>query len=49
VLTDAATTNKVDYLKGLKENVIIGHLVPAGSGFATRKLADEEEKKNKEE
>jgi DNA-directed RNA polymerase subunit beta' len=49
VLTDAATTNKVDSLKGLKENVIIGHLVPAGSGFATRKLADEEEKKNKEE
>jgi len=47
VLTDAATTNKVDHLKGLKENVIIGHLVPAGSGFATRKLADEEE--NKEE
>ena len=41
VLTDAATTNKVDYLKGLKENVIIGHLVPAGSGFATRKLFEE--------
>ncbi len=49
VLTDAATTNKVDYLKGLKENVIIGHLVPAGSGFATRKLAEEEELKNKKE
>ncbi len=48
VLTDAATTNKIDNLKGLKENVIIGHLVPAGSGFATRKLADEEEE-NKEE
>ncbi|MDP2865254.1 MAG: DNA-directed RNA polymerase subunit beta' [Elusimicrobiota bacterium] len=43
VLTDAATTNKIDNLKGLKENVIIGHLVPAGSGFATRKLIDEEE------
>jgi len=41
VLTDAATTNKVDYLKGLKENVIIGHLVPAGSGFARRKLFEE--------
>jgi len=38
VLTDAATLNKVDYLKGLKENVIIGHLVPCGSGFATRKI-----------
>ncbi|MHB0996938.1 MAG: DNA-directed RNA polymerase subunit beta' [Elusimicrobiales bacterium] len=46
VLTDAATTNKVDSLKGLKENVIIGHLVPAGSGFATRKLS---EATNKEE
>jgi len=46
VLTDAATTNKVDYLKGLKENVIIGHLVPAGSGFARRKLFEEN---NKEE
>ncbi len=47
VLTDAATTNKVDSLKGLKENVIIGHLVPAGSGFATRKLS--EAATNKEE
>ena len=36
VLTDAATTNKVDYLKGLKENIIIGHLIPAGTGFARR-------------
>jgi DNA-directed RNA polymerase subunit beta' len=44
VLTDAATTNKVDYLKGLKENVIIGHLVPAGSGFATRRIFDKEDK-----
>ena len=41
VLTDAATTNKVDYLKGLKENVIIGHLVPCGSGFATRKIFED--------
>jgi len=46
VLTDAATTNKVDYLKGLKENVIIGHLVPAGSGFARRKLFEESLKEN---
>ncbi|MBI4656351.1 MAG: DNA-directed RNA polymerase subunit beta' [Elusimicrobia bacterium] len=36
VLTDAATTSKVDYLKGLKENVIIGHLIPAGSGLVAR-------------
>ena len=32
VLTDAATRGKVDYLKGLKENVIIGKLIPAGTG-----------------
>ncbi len=33
VLTDAATLGKVDYLRGFKENVIMGHLIPAGSGF----------------
>jgi len=33
VLTDAATLGKIDYLKGFKENVIMGHLIPAGSGF----------------
>ncbi len=32
VLTDAAIKGKVDYLRGLKENVIIGHLIPAGTG-----------------
>ncbi|MDD5864993.1 MAG: DNA-directed RNA polymerase subunit beta' [bacterium] len=32
VLTDAAIRGKVDYLKGLKENVIIGKLIPAGTG-----------------
>ncbi|MCG2726684.1 MAG: DNA-directed RNA polymerase subunit beta' [Elusimicrobia bacterium] len=36
ILTDAAAVGKTDYLKGLKENVIIGHLVPAGSGFVSR-------------
>ena len=30
VLTDAATTGKIDYLRGLKENVIIGRLIPTG-------------------
>lgn len=34
VLTEAALSGKKDYLKGLKENVIIGHLVPAGTGSA---------------
>ncbi len=33
VLIDAAVSGKVDYLRGLKENVIIGKLIPAGSGF----------------
>lgn len=32
VLTDAAIKNKVDHLMGLKENVIIGKLIPAGTG-----------------
>ncbi len=34
VLTEAALAGKVDYLVGLKENVILGHLVPAGTGFS---------------
>jgi len=33
VLTDAATMGKVDYLRGFKENVIMGHIIPAGTGF----------------
>ncbi len=33
VLVDAAVTGKRDFLRGLKENVIIGRLVPAGTGF----------------
>jgi len=33
VLTDAATAGKVDYLLGLKENVIMGRLIPAGTGL----------------
>ncbi len=33
VLTEAALSGKVDRLVGLKENVILGHLVPAGTGF----------------
>ena len=32
VLTDAAIEAKLDYLLGLKENVIMGHLIPAGTG-----------------
>jgi DNA-directed RNA polymerase subunit beta' len=33
VLTDAAISGKVDYLRGLKENVIMGRLIPAGTGM----------------
>jgi DNA-directed RNA polymerase subunit beta' len=33
VLTDAAGSGRVDELRGLKENVIMGHLIPAGTGF----------------
>lgn len=36
VLIDAAVSGKVDTLRGLKENVIIGKLIPAGTGFAAR-------------
>ena len=33
VLTEAAISGKVDYLRGLKENVTMGRLIPAGTGF----------------
>ena len=40
VLTEAALAGKVDYLVGLKENVILGHLVPAGTGFHSHQDAE---------
>jgi DNA-directed RNA polymerase subunit beta' len=40
VLTEAALSSKVDRLVGLKENVILGHLIPAGTGF--RKFQESE-------
>jgi DNA-directed RNA polymerase subunit beta' len=40
VLTEAALAGKVDYLVGLKENVILGHLIPAGTGFHTHQEAE---------
>jgi len=40
VLSDAAISGKRDNLYGLKENVIIGKLIPAGTGFRSRKGAD---------
>ncbi len=33
VLTEAATLGRVDHLRGFKENVIMGHLIPGGTGF----------------
>jgi DNA-directed RNA polymerase subunit beta' len=45
VLTEAAIHGKVDQLRGLKENVIIGHLIPAGTGMqGYRRLRLEAEK-----
>jgi DNA-directed RNA polymerase subunit beta' len=38
VLTEAATAGKVDTLMGLKENVIVGRLIPAGTGAVMNKL-----------
>jgi len=40
VLTDAAIKGKVDQLRGLKENVIIGHLIPAGTGVREYRKVD---------
>ena len=37
VLINAAVTGKIDHLEGLKENVIIGRLIPAGTGFGAYK------------
>lgn len=37
VLTEAAVSSKVDYLRGLKENVIMGRLIPAGTGLPNYK------------
>jgi DNA-directed RNA polymerase subunit beta' len=37
VLTDASTLGKIDNLKGFKENVIMGHLIPAGTGLPAYK------------
>lgn len=43
VLTEAAVKGKIDELVGLKENVIIGRLIPSGTGFPTYKVGIEAE------
>ncbi len=54
VLTDASIAGKIDYLHGLKENVIMGRLIPAGTGFPKyhklkmKVLAEEEKKETAE-
>ncbi len=40
VLTEAATSGKRDGLVGLKENVIMGHLIPAGTGFSANRIGE---------
>jgi DNA-directed RNA polymerase subunit beta' len=39
VLTEASISGKIDYLRGLKENVTMGRLIPAGTGFEFYKTA----------
>ncbi len=43
VLIGASVTGKVDTLRGLKENVIIGRLIPAGTGFGLHECAEDDE------
>ena len=45
ILTEAAVDGKKDLLRGLKENVIIGRLIPAGTGFYHLTHANEEKDK----
>jgi DNA-directed RNA polymerase subunit beta' len=44
VLANAAIEGKIDYLRGLKENVIIGKLIPAGTGFPGSEVALHDER-----
>ncbi|MDQ5952008.1 MAG: DNA-directed polymerase subunit beta, partial [Patescibacteria group bacterium] len=48
VLINAAVTGKIDELAGLKENVIIGRLIPAGTGFAGNEVVIDYPKKSYE-
>jgi DNA-directed RNA polymerase subunit beta' len=54
VLTEAAASGKHDELFGLKENVIVGHLIPAGTGFHVHrdievvKMAEDNKEKKKD-
>ena len=48
VLTNAALMGAEDNLEGLKENVILGRLIPAGTGFAKKKIKEDEKDKMSE-
>ena len=51
MLANAATEAKVDHLLGLKENVVMGHLIPAGTGIKKYRniiLESEEVESNEE-
>ena len=47
-MTDAAVYRKSDHLIGLKENVIVGRLIPAGTGSAIRRLENDAAKRDEE-
>ena len=49
VLTDAACSSKTDYLLGFKENVIMGHMIPGGTGFDTHKRIKQHLEKEQED
>ncbi len=48
ILTEAAVEGKKDWLRGLKENVIIGRLIPAGTGFPGHSMPSEEEEEEED-
>jgi DNA-directed RNA polymerase subunit beta' len=48
ILTEAAVEGKKDWLRGLKENVIIGRLIPAGTGFQGHQMPQEEEEEEED-
>ena len=48
VLTEVSISGKVDYLRGLKENVIVGRLIPAGTGMTHYKIREQAEIERRE-
>jgi DNA-directed RNA polymerase subunit beta' len=47
VLTEAAVNGKIDPLEGLKENVIVGRLIPAGTGASMARIREVAVKRDK--